>query len=142
MQIKIATADDRNAVSTLLLAADLLVDDLHPQLSNFFVATENDRIVATGGLEIFEDNALLRSLVVSPEMRGQQLGKKLTDTLCQHAQTKQVQHLYLLTETAEEFFTAQGFKRTLRDTAPDTVKQTQQFSGLCPDSATFMVKRL
>jgi len=142
LHIKTATAEDRTAVSTLLLDADLLVDDLDPQLSNFFVATDNERIVATGGLEIFEDNALLRSLVVSPEMRGQQLGRKLTETLCQHAQMKQVQHLYLLTETAENFFTARGFERTLRDTAPDTIKQTQQFSGLCPDSATLMVKRL
>lgn len=142
MHIKTATAEDRSAVSTLLLEANLLVDDLDPQLSNFFVATDNNRIVGTGGLEIFEENALLRSLVVSPETRGQQLGKKLTDALCQHAQKNMVQHLYLLTETAEAFFAALGFERTQRESAPIAIQETQQFSGLCPDSATLMVKRL
>ena len=142
MHIKTATAEDRSAVSTLLLEANLLVDDLDPQLSNFFVATDNNRIVGTGGLEIFEENALLRSLVVSPETRGQQLGKKLTESLCQHAQKMLVQHLYLLTETAEAFFAALGFERTQRESAPIAIQETQQFSGLCPDSATLMVKRL
>lgn len=142
MQIRAATIEDRGAVSALLLEADLLVDDLNPQLLNFFVATDSDDIVGTGGLELYGSNALLRSLVVSPETRGQQLGKKLTDKLCQHAQTSNVLQLYLLTETAESFFTAQGFAPTLRNTAPTEIQQTQQFSGLCPDSATLMVKHL
>ena len=142
LQIRTAKSSEYQVVSKLLENAKLLTVDLDPELQHFFVVTDNNKVVGTGGLEIFDHNALLRSLVVSPAARGQQLGKKLTDTLCQYAQKQQVQNLYLLTETAEVLFTARGFERTLRDAAPDTIKQTQQFSGLCHDSATLMVKRL
>ncbi len=142
MSIRAATIEDHSAVSVLLLEANLLVDDLDPQLLNFFVTTDNNQIVGAGGLDIFGSTALLRSLVVAPETRGRKLGAKLTDRLCLHALTNKVKHLYLLTETAESFFTALGFERTPRNTAPADIQQTQQFSGLCPDSATLMVKHL
>lgn len=142
MDIKPAASEDHSAIVALLEDAKLLADDLDPQLEHFFTASVDSRIVAAGGLEIYAENALLRSLVVMPEIRGQQVGARLYKKLSNYAEIKQVRQLYLLTETAESFFSAQGFETIARSNVPASIRSTQQFSDLCPDSATVMIKKL
>jgi amino-acid N-acetyltransferase len=50
--------------------------------------------------------------------------------------------MYLITHTAKDFFDRQGYCSIDRTTAPDAIKQTDQFSGLCPTSAVVMTKRI
>ena len=44
--------------------------------------------------------------------------------------------------TAECFFARLGYSRADKNTAPEQIKRTKEFSGLCSDSSTFMVKKL
>ncbi len=142
MHIKPADHTDLTDITSLLTNANLLADDLDPELKHFFVAVIEEQIVAAGGLEIYETNALLRSLVVKTDIRGKQLGTSLYRELMQHARSNNVTHVYLLTGTAETFFQTQGFRVIDRSVAPVSIQQTQQFSGLCPDSATLMVQNI
>jgi amino-acid N-acetyltransferase len=50
--------------------------------------------------------------------------------------------LYLLTTTAKAFFDKQGYCSIKREETPQAVKQTAEFSSLCPSSAVVMKKRL
>ena len=51
-------------------------------------------------------------------------------------------NFYLLTNTAERFFERLGYRRTDRENAPEAIRRTQEFSGLCPSSSALMVKAL
>ncbi|MEQ8534295.1 MAG: tyrosine protein phosphatase, partial [Imperialibacter sp.] len=53
-----------------------------------------------------------------------------------------ITELYLLTTTASKFFERIGYKVADRNTAPDAIKNTSEFSDLCPSSAVFMHKAL
>jgi amino-acid N-acetyltransferase len=59
-----------------------------------------------------------------------------------YARSKGVTDLYLLTTTAEGFFERLGYRRVVRENAPEAIRQTKEFSGLCSSSAAFMAKVL
>lgn len=130
------------AVKMLLMQADLPTDDLDERLEHFFGAGSGGRLDGVVGLELFAGVALLRSLAVAPEARGRGLGRALVDAAEQHARVNGVRHLFLLTETAEGFFNSLGYGAAERSTAPEEILGTQEFSKLCPASASFMAKEL
>jgi len=57
------------------------------------------------------------------------------------AEGRGVKALYLLTTTAEYYFPSFGFTAVPRDSVPDEVKETREYGGLCPSSATVMVRQ-
>jgi amino-acid N-acetyltransferase len=94
------------------------------------------------GLELFGDVGLLRSLVVAPQRRGRGDGLALVKHAEAQARSRGVGALYLLTTTAEDFFTRQGYRRAERAAAPAAIRTTREFAGLCPASSAFMSKGL
>jgi len=50
--------------------------------------------------------------------------------------------LHLLTTTAEPFFARNGYRTANRQTAPEAMRRTREFAGLCPASAAYLTKDL
>ena len=67
---------------------------------------------------------------------------KMDISLCSElvglAKLKGVLEIYLLTTTAEGFFRRNGFERIERKIVPEVIKQTTEFTSLCPSSAVCM----
>ena len=87
-------------------------------------------------------DGLLRSLAVASSVRGQGCGSALYRKLEQYFKSIGINTLYFLTETAEEYFQRKGFESIGRELASEEIRQTKEFSGLCPDSATLMRKSI
>jgi len=85
---------------------------------------------------------LLRSVVVPSSQRGMGAGTRLVDLLAMKAAELGVERLWLLTMTAADFFHRLGWRTVPRDTAPVAIRASDQFAGLCPSSATLMVREL
>jgi amino-acid N-acetyltransferase len=94
------------------------------------------------GVEFCGSDALLRSLVVIPEMRESGLGSELVKHAEHYAQSKGVRAVYLLTTTAEQFFCRRGYASTPRESAPSAIQKTREFAGLCSTSSAFLSKKL
>ncbi|HUF25689.1 MAG TPA: hypothetical protein VMM18_01810 [Gemmatimonadaceae bacterium] len=47
-----------------------------------------------------------------------------------------------LTTTAERYFPSFGFVPTARDAVPEEVQRSPEFAGVCPSSATVMMRAL
>ena len=125
-------------IVALLEKCDLPFEDCNEHLENFSGIISGRQLVAIGALQIKGSVALLRSIAVLPENRGQGLATLMTQHLLGMARSKHVRELYLLTETAELYFARFGFSLVERDSVPDAIKTTQQFETLCPDSAQVM----
>ena len=52
-----------------------------------------------------------------------------------------ITHLFLLTDTAEQFFLRLGYQKISRDSTDVRIKQTVEFNKLCPSSPV-MVKEI
>ncbi len=145
--VRDAKHNDWQNVRHLLDQAGLPVADLGPeQLEDFLVAerflTGRAETLGIIGLQRFNQVGLLRSLVVSQEDRKSGLGKRLVSAIEANACCRGVKDLWLLTIDAERFFESLGYKMMSRDSAPVSIRNTEEFSGLCPDGAYLMRKML
>ncbi|MEM8547076.1 MAG: arsenic resistance N-acetyltransferase ArsN2 [Pseudomonadota bacterium] len=131
------------AVRRILRAAELPTSDIDGlDLDLFLAAGNRDNPSGIIGLEPLGAVGLLRSLAVIPAARGTGLGGQLVRALEALARVQGVQGLFLLTTTAEPFFAAQGYAVIERGVVPRPIRESREFSSLCPDSATVMTKRL
>jgi len=125
-------------IETLLQNCALPFEDCNEHLDCFFGVTSGDKLRAIGALQTLGSVALLRSIAVLPEDRGKGLAGIITQYLLDLARSKGIVELYLLTETAENYFTRFGFRIVDRDTVADEIKSTRQYTSLCPSSAQAM----
>jgi amino-acid N-acetyltransferase len=131
----------KTEVIELLRENNLPTEDLDDDKKLFALIGENG-IIGTGGLEFFEDCALLRSVGVRENFRGAGYGKIIALELELLCREKNIDSIYLLTETAKDFFEKLGYEMVDRETVPDAIKNSSEFSTICPSSATVMKKFL
>ena len=132
----------RTAVA-LVEAAGLPVADLTDgHLDHFFYCGPSESPTGLVGLEFYGRYALLRSLVVAPGIRGTGIGSLLVAHAESYARTQGVRAMYLLTNTAEKFFSQRGYQRIARGEAVSVIECTREFKELCPESSAVMVKAL
>jgi phosphinothricin acetyltransferase len=135
-----ARPEDLEAILDLVQAVSLPPDGIAAALEHFWLARHDEHLVGTVGLEIYGPDALLRSLAVAPAWQGHGVGLALTHTALSYLSTGQWQAVYLLTTTAERFFTRQGFCAVPRAAVPPGVQQSIEFQGACPATATCMTR--
>jgi amino-acid N-acetyltransferase len=137
-----AEARYAGAIKEILSNEKLPVSDLPADLKNFFVATDNGRIVGSIGLEVYGKYGLLRSLAVKPEYRNMKIARELMNKLEENARQSGLKAIYLLTEKASVYFEQKGFKIIQRNEAPADLQQSSEFTHTCPQSAIAMVKNI
>ncbi len=140
--IRQARATDLPAAVALLEEARLPLEGFAEHLEHALVAEEGTGIVGCVELEIYQDAALLRSLVVAPGQRGRRLGERLTQEALRLAGERGASDVYLLTETASGFFPRFGFAPADRALAPPALRESVEFRSACPASARMMHARL
>lgn len=143
MNIRPATTADFETITGWLAAAALPVADLSiDDMGNFLLAEADGTPVGTIGLEPFDGIGLLRSLVVVPHSQGSGAGRLLVAALEAEVARRGMRELWLLTTDADAYFTTLGYASVSRDDTPGTIRQTTEFSKLCPANAIVMRKVL
>ena len=140
--LRAAGEEDLDVVRALLAEAGLPTRDLAAARPKFTVLRERRRIVAAGALQPFGSAALVRSVVVAGDRRGAGLGRIIVQELEKIAREARIGRLFLLTETAGEFFVHLGYREIERIDVPLDVQGSEEFRSLCPASAVCMMKRL
>lgn len=140
--LSVEPTDDLAFVEQTLAAAGLPAADVRDGATRFYVAGLGGERVGVGGVERYGSDALLRSVAVVEERRGEGVGSALCEELERRAARDGVGALYLLTTTAADFFAVRGYERVDRDAVPAPLRESPQFASLCPDTAAAMRKRL
>lgn len=133
-----ANAEDLPAILDLLTRSDLPQEGLSDHLATTLVARAGQTVVGSAALELYGTAALLRSVAVEQALRGQGLGGRLTQAALALARQRGVTYVYLLTETAGEFFPRFGFHPIARSQVPPAVQRSVEFTSVCPASALVM----
>jgi amino-acid N-acetyltransferase len=139
---EITNQDDLGQAVDLLREFDLAYTDLDQSNIRLFRFSESGRLVGLGGLEIYGNQALLRSIAVAKEFQDKKAGRFICNWLEKWAAENHLSELYLLTTTASGFFAHLDYRVIRRDIFPEPLKQTSQFSELCPASSVCMMKNL
>src|SRR5688572_1830384 len=133
-----ARAGDLDAVRELLTTCELPLGGLDDQFGEHYVVAEKDNtIIGVAGVESHGTDGLLRSVAVAPVLRGSGIARELVDDRIAWAKSHGLESIYLLTMTAESYFTRHGFVVAERGSAPTAIRRSHEFSELC-QNATFM----
>jgi N-acetylglutamate synthase-like GNAT family acetyltransferase len=118
----------RNLVTTVGLADEPARDDAFP---SFYVLHNERGLVGSVALDVLGDDAILRALAVDAEARGAGYGWMLADTAVAQARWRGVRRIYLLTESASDFFAAKfGFRVVDRSTLSKQVAASETFTAV------------
>jgi amino-acid N-acetyltransferase len=132
----------KSQIIELLAAEKLPVNDLPGTLDNFIVAIADAEVIGVAGLERYGSYGLLRSVVIRHDFRSQGIAAKLLRRIESLGSLKGLTELYLLTETAADYFERKAYHRITRDEVPAAVQHSSEFSHVCPQSAIVMKKLL
>jgi amino-acid N-acetyltransferase len=136
--VSAATQADVDAIKQLLVANDLPVAGVDDHWKTFVVAREGEQVVACGGSEAYRNAALIRSIAVAPEHRSRGIGRLLVRQLLDRLSSRGIREFYLLTTTAQDYFTKRGFMKCDRDEVNPQLLASREFQDACPKTATCM----
>jgi amino-acid N-acetyltransferase len=135
-----ADRTDHGAVAGILQDLTLPTDGVEDWLDRFWVGEHEGTVVGVAGMERYGDAGLLRSVAVAPDWQGSGIGRALVDRVLDEAQNAGIKDVFLLTTTAEHYFSRLGFACVERECVPSGVRASAEFRGACPDSAVVMRK--
>jgi N-acetylglutamate synthase-like GNAT family acetyltransferase len=140
MKIRSAEPEDIETVRGLLLDAELPTGGLEDQFgASYAVAEDADGgVVGTAGVERYGRFGLLRSVAVARGARNRGVAALLVRDRMAWAGTEGLDSVYLLTTTAAEYFGRLGFEPVERDELPLEIRESPEFSGICPETSVAM----
>jgi len=142
ISIQSATPSDYQAVCELLSKHKLPIEDINKELTHFFIVKQHGLPVGVIGMEQYGEFGLLRSMATDPAYRNNGIASSLVAALFNYGKNLGLKEMYLLTEAAENYFAKRGFQKINREETPAAIKQSAEFSHLCPSTAVVMKKEI
>ncbi len=125
-----AQRHDMAPIRGLLARVGLVNESARDDQFGSFIDLRNEQgVVGCVALEVLGDDAILRALAVHPEERGAGYGWMLADMALHQARWRGVRRIYLITESASDFFAAKfGFRVVDRSTLSKQVAAHETFA--------------
>jgi N-acetylglutamate synthase-like GNAT family acetyltransferase len=142
MMIRAASVADLPAIRGLLSDAGLPLDGIDEAFGHGVVAEGGGAVVGAAAVERYESDGLLRSVVVAPGSRGTGLGHGIVAASERLARDLGIRDLYLLTETAGDWFAGLGYAPLDRAAAPAGIAGSWEFRFACVEHGVLMRRRL
>ncbi len=131
---------DLEEITTLLKDNNLPYKDLQTSNVDFLSSKNNGKVIGCIGIEVYDEEGLLRSFAVDDVYKSKGIGGRLLNALLDKSKAKGIKRLHLLTTTADVYFAKKGFNVSERRSAPTSIVNSKEFSEICPSSSVYMVK--
>jgi N-acetylglutamate synthase-like GNAT family acetyltransferase len=128
--LRSARPDDIPEIERLLAAEWLPPIAIAEFLDSFWVLESDGHVAGAAGIEIYGEAAVLRSVVVAPELRGTGGGDRLVRNGLDYAREHGAKRVYLFTMHAAPFFARHGFELVTTDDFELAVRDSWQYVGL------------
>lgn len=122
----------------LCIAGDLPPMFIEEFVQGFVAVRHGDDVVGCGGLEVYEDCGVIRSVVVDERARGHGVARHIAALLTDDARAASVRQLYLFTMQAYTFWRGLGFEDAPLELwkAPARASWQYTFISQHPEAAT------
>ncbi len=136
-----AKNEDSAGMRALLGQTKLDYPDFEKHIDEMLILRDAERrVVGTVAMELYDQAGVLRALATSPDRRGEGLGWMLADAALNRARSRGCRRVYLLTESASDFFAEKfGFRAVSFDLIDALVMESSQFKASVGSNATAMV---
>ena len=133
---------ERDGLKAALRRAGLPCEDMEQSGPLFWrFDTDDDIPAGFAGLELYGPDALLRSLMTLPPLRGAGIGRAIVVAIEQEARLRGCDAIYLLTQEPD-YFARAGYAALSRDAVPEAIRASSQFQSPICAAAAAMIKEL
>lgn len=132
--IRQAERKDFAAIRELLLTNNLPVVGVEEHIEEFMIAEQTDLVGVMGALQE-NKKGLIRSFAVAASLRKNGVGLALLQSMKERLKQQGVKDVYLLTETARDYFKKRGFTEIIREEMPQTLLKESGLDQACPCSS-------
>lgn len=129
---------EREGLVAALAKAGLSTEDINTESALFWRFEQDDGPVGFGGLEIFGDHALLRSVITLPPVRHRGIGTSIVALMETEARIRGCRTVWLATDDAMDFFARLGYHACPHSEAPKPIRDAAAFQ----DDDAAMMKRM
>jgi N-acetylglutamate synthase-like GNAT family acetyltransferase len=136
-KIRLAQLHDQKIIRTLLSGFKLPLDGLE-ETKLWVLLSSNGEVVGVAGLEVHDNQALLRSVAIIKSIQNQGYRTSLVNFIISEAKKSKVQDLFLLTTTVSAFFKILGFREEKREKVAGSITNSVEFKSACPKTAILM----
>lgn len=128
---------DMPRLAELIIHGELPPMFIEEFVEGFVAAEYEGAIIGCGGLEVYGDSGVIRSVVVEAHARGIHIGERMAELLIDDASAAGVTALYLFTMHARAFWQRLGFHDAPLDAwqDPPRVSWQYQFISQHPEAA-------
>ena len=130
LETRRARAEDIPRIEALITGEHLPAYGLDDFLETFFVLADGEHIVGCAGLEVYGEAALLRSVVIAPERRRRDEGRRLVEAALMEARRRGIARVYLFTMSAGGFFGRLGFRLVRPEEFEEAVRASRQYEAV------------
>jgi N-acetylglutamate synthase-like GNAT family acetyltransferase len=129
--------EDVARLEELLRAAHLPANRIVEYIEAFVIAEQDGTVVGGGGVEVYGDTALLRSVVIDETLRGQGVGRGIAQRLMANAAEADAVDLYLYTYDSRPFWLRLGFADLVDAEWREPVRESWQWQYVTSHAEKF-----
>lgn len=133
----IQQSDITEEILKILEQNNLPVNDIKCD-AQFYTFSDQNGIIAVAAYESYGSVTLLRSVAVKQFIRKKGYGAKLVTYILNEIEAHGHREIYLVTNSASNFFNRFEFYEISRDSVPEVLKSVGQLNDVCPCSSIVM----
>jgi amino-acid N-acetyltransferase len=129
VSLRPAVGEDVPIILALLQAYHLPGNELEDHIGNFVVAEAEGRVVACGGVEVYDSatSGLIRSMAVEEGLRGSGVGRLVLEWVIAKAAERGLDEVFLFTMNAHPFYEHFGFRHCTIKDFPKEARRSAQY---------------
>ncbi|WP_227937029.1 hypothetical protein [Alkalihalobacillus deserti] len=126
--VRKAKDQDMLPIQRLVAKAGLRDEGIEQNIESFLVVEDQDQnLIGTVGIEQYETEGLLRSLVLDSPIWTAQLSLEFLQLTLKYAEEQDMETIYLCTKGTNALFHQLGFREIEKEEVPDPIKGSPHF---------------
>lgn len=129
LTLRIGRSDEVEAIAKLITSEGMPAREVDRWIDGFWVLDDGRKLVGCAGVEVYGEAAVLRSVMVAPELRGTGEGVRMIERALDYMREMGARRCYLFTMTAQSWFPRFGFAVCSLDDFEAAARESWQYKA-------------
>lgn len=129
LTLRIGRPDEVEEISKLITSESMPAMEVAEWIDGFWVLDDGEKLVGCAGVEVYGEAAVLRSVMVAPELRGTGEGVRMIKRALEYMREKGARRCYLFTMTAASWFPRFRFEVCTLDDFEAGARESWQYKA-------------
>jgi len=130
IDLRVGRFDELDEISSLISSEQMPAIEVDRWIDGFWVLDDGEKLVGCACVEVYGEAAVLRSVMVAPELRGTGQGVRMIQRALDSMRESGAKRCYLFTMTAQDWFPRFGFEQCSLEDFEDGARESWQYKAV------------